>query len=147
LKQRLQRVLNERIPLTLALGLEVLDASPRGVRLRLPLDPNRNHQNTAFGGSLYSAAVLAGWGLLWCALDERGCPADLVIAASQVRYVAPVRGAFEARCSVPDGRLAEAFVKLERKGMARVHADSGVYCGPELCLVFEGTYGLIRSAG
>ncbi len=31
------------------------------VVLRAPLAPNANHKGTAFGGSLYSLAVLTGW--------------------------------------------------------------------------------------
>ena len=36
------------------------------LQLLAPLEPNVNHQMTAFGGSLLSGCALVGWGLLSC---------------------------------------------------------------------------------
>ncbi|HTB22883.1 MAG TPA: YiiD C-terminal domain-containing protein [bacterium] len=143
MEQELQAALEKHIPLTLALGLEVAEASPRLVRLSFPLGPNRNHQHTAFGGSLYAAVVLAGWGLLWCALNSEGADADVIIAASRERFVKPVGAAFSAECRAPQDALAGALRTLRRRGMARVDLESGILCGGEACTLFYGTYGLL----
>lgn len=146
MKQELQAALERHIPLTLALGLEVAEASPRLVRLAFPLGPNRNHQSTAFGGSLYSAAVLAGWSLLWCALRQEGEAAEVVIAASRERFLKPVGAAFLSECRAPEAALAAALRTLRRKGMARVDLESGISSGDGLCMRFSGTYGLLGGA-
>lgn len=143
MKQELQAALAHHIPLTLALGLEVAEASPKLVRLSFPLDPNRNHQHTAFGGSLYAAAVLAGWSLLWCVLNSEGADAEVIIAASQERFVKPVGAAFTSECRAPEAALAGALRTLRRRGMARAELESGILCGGEACVLFKGSYGLL----
>ena len=43
------------------IGIVVESADDDAVVLRAPLAPNANYKGTAFGGSLYSVAVLTGW--------------------------------------------------------------------------------------
>ena len=62
--QALERLLHHDIQLTRAMQLQVLSWQAHELRLRLPLAANSNHHHSMFGGSLYSAAVLAGWGWL-----------------------------------------------------------------------------------
>jgi thioesterase domain-containing protein len=144
MKQELQAALEKHIPLTLALGLTVEEASSGLVRLSFPLEPNRNHQNMAFGGSLYAAAVLAGWSLLWCVLRENRVAGEVIIAASGERFLSPVDAAFTAECSAPAGAYALALRTLHRRGMARVNAESEILCGGKRCMIFGGTYGLLE---
>lgn len=58
--QALERLLHHDIQLTRAMQLQVLSWQAHELRLRLPLQANSNHHHSMFGGSLYSAAVLAG---------------------------------------------------------------------------------------
>jgi thioesterase domain-containing protein len=60
----LQAYLHEHIPLTRALAVEVVEVGLQRVQLAAPLAPNRNHRQTAFGGSVASLAMLAGWSWL-----------------------------------------------------------------------------------
>jgi thioesterase domain-containing protein len=143
MKAELQEVLISEIPLTKAMGLVVEEAGPDLVRLALPLQPNHNHKHTAFGGSLYSAAVLAGWSVLWCALKERGLKAQVVISGSGERFLKAVDGDFSAECAVAPGGLDFAFKALERKGLARVQLDCVVFCKGEACVAFQGSYALV----
>jgi len=139
----LQRTLGESIPLARAMGVRVLEASGTRVRLGLPLEPNHNHKDTAFGGSLYSAAVLAGWSLLWCGLRERGVEAHVVIASSAERFRAPAEGDFISECAAEPGVLDAALGALKRKGRARVRLACAVSAGGTACLEFDGVYGLL----
>jgi thioesterase domain-containing protein len=147
MKDALQTALHQQMPLTQAMGLLVDEASPEMVRLVLPLEPNHNHQATAFGGSLYSAAVLAGWGLIWCALVDRGVDARAVIVGSAERFIAPVTADFTAEAALDPATLDKAFKLLKRRGLARVNVDSVVFCGLEACMAFQGTYGLVGKKG
>jgi len=49
-EQELERYLHERIPLSLAMGVEVRAAGAAGVELHAPLEPNINHRDTVFDG-------------------------------------------------------------------------------------------------
>jgi thioesterase domain-containing protein len=143
LKELLQKTLLHEIPLTKALGLEVEEASSGLVRLRFPLEPNHNHKQTAFGGSLYSAAVLAGWSVAWCALQERGVKAQVVIAGSGERFLRGVTTDFVSECAAEPYQLEKALKMLATRGKARLGLASVVSCEGEACMAFQGTYGLI----
>ncbi|MGH7442286.1 MAG: YiiD C-terminal domain-containing protein [bacterium] len=145
MRSELWTLLLQRVPLTRTLGVEVEEASPSLVRLGFPLKPNLNRQKTAFGGSLYAAAVLAGWSLLWCVLKEKRLgDADIVIASSGERFVRPVSGRFVAECSAPRGTFDLGIKTLRHRGMARADLETEVLCDSKPCLYFKGTYGLIR---
>ena len=70
-----------------------------------PLSPNANIHGTGFAGSLYAAAVLAGWG--WVELHARRCAgaplanAAVVVRSASIRYKAPVAADFVARAEPP----------------------------------------------
>jgi thioesterase domain-containing protein len=144
LNQELEKVLHHEIPLTKAMSLRVREASPELVRLYLPIEPNVNHKSTAFGGSLYSGAVLAGWGALWCTLRDLEIKAQIVIAASNMEYLLPVKTHFEAVC-VPDlDEVDRAIRVLKRRGKAKVDLEAVISCNGEACASLFGTYGLIK---
>src|SRR5262249_11092228 len=98
---QLQATFDHEIPLSRAIGLTALRYDARGLTLGAPLAPNTNHKSTAFAGSLNAAATLAGWGLVWLLLRERGLAATIVIQESETRYQLPVRGDFAAICALP----------------------------------------------
>jgi thioesterase domain-containing protein len=144
MKELLQETLLHEIPLTQALGLKVEKATSDLVRLSFPLEPNHNHKQTAFGGSLYCAVVLAGWSVAWCGLQERGVKAQVVIAGSGERFMQPVTADFIAECQASPKMLDAAFKMLARKGIARLELESRIFCREEACVSFQGTYGLIK---
>ena len=47
------------------MGLEVSHYDGQSLSLTAPLNLNDNDKGTAFGGSLYCAAVMAGWGYFY----------------------------------------------------------------------------------
>lgn len=110
--QYLQSVLHDDIPLTRDMGLQVIDWQAQTLSLQLPLAANVNHKSTMFGGSLYCAAVLAGWGWLHLRLRELGIDdGHIVIQEGQISYPLPVTGAAVARCTAPEEKAWERFVR------------------------------------
>lgn len=140
LKAALKAVLLERIPLTLALGLDVEEAGAGRLRLRFPLAPNHNHKDTAFGGSLYCAAVLAAWGLLWCACREAGVDAEAVVASSSERFLRPVHGDFTAECEADAAELRKLLDEIREHGSGRLRLKSRILCQNDFCMAFDGAF-------
>ena len=142
-RQDLEAVLREEIPLTQAMGLRVAEASLARVVLAAPLEPNHNHKRTAFGGSLYSLAVLAGWSLLWIRLRDAGLDGHVVIAKSEAEYLRPVIEELVATAEADEGVMAIALEVYKRKGRAKVLLTSRI--GPEgnEGLRFLGTFALV----
>ena len=144
----LESVLHHDIPLTRDMGLKVLDWQARQLRLSLPLAANVNHKSTMFGGSLYCAAVLAGWGWLHLRLREAGIgDGHIVIQEGQISYPLPVTGAGVAVCAAPEAKVWERFVATyQRYGRARLTLHTQVFNeGSETPAVqFGGQYVLHR---
>lgn len=107
----LAQVLTGQIPLGAAMKLEIERLDARGIALAAPLAPNVNDKGTAFGGALVSLMILAGWSLPRLALRRAGLSADLVIGRCEVRFLAPVAGAFRAECDWPDAAEVESFIE------------------------------------
>ncbi|HDS1734171.1 MULTISPECIES: YiiD C-terminal domain-containing protein [Pseudomonas] len=146
--QYLQGVLHSDIPLTREMGLEVIAWEDRCLRLQLPLAANVNHKSTMFGGSLYCAAVLVGWGWLHLRLREAGIDdGHIVIQEGQISYPLPVTGAAIACCAAPDDKTWERFVTLyQRRGRARLTLETLVTNAgsDEPAVRFSGQYVLHR---
>src|SRR5688572_1120434 len=104
-----------------SMGVTVARLDAEGLELAAPLAPNLNHKRTAFGGSLYSLAVLAAWGTVRRLLAEAGIKAHVVIGEGSLSYLKPVAGEFRAACAAPAEDEAERFrAALSRKGKARI---------------------------
>src|SRR5690606_34787227 len=118
----LEQLLHQDIPLTRALGLNVLAWDGGELRLGLPLEANLNHKSSMFGGSLYCGAVLAGWGWLHLSLREVDIEdGHIVIQQGQIDYAEPVLGDAVAVCAAPAAAEWDRFVALyRRRGLARL---------------------------
>lgn len=133
--------LHRHIPLSSGMGIRVISADERGVRLRAPLEPNLNHQSTAFGGSVSSLAILSAWTLAHVGLRARGVEGRIVIQRSTTEYIAPITGEFEAFCPAPSAEDWERFVSaVARRGRGRLRLHAQVTCGGETAAEFHGLY-------
>jgi len=140
----LQRRLDREFPLARHIRVQTESADDRGVVLRAPLAPNANYKGTAFGGSLFSLAVLAGWAWATRYLAARQIGADVVIQESTIRYMAPASGELRAVLEAPAAAAVEKFHRmLERAGRGRIRLQVGVFEGKTLASQFDGLYAVL----
>ncbi len=122
--------LHEHIPLSARMGTRIVEAGPRGVLLEAPLEPNLNHRETAFGGSVAALAILAGWTLVHLRLRAEGIEARTVIQRGDVSFHEPVEEAFRAHALPPDPSTWSRFLRtLARRRKGRVTVRVDVLCG------------------
>ena len=110
-------------------ALQVRIAGCEGGRLRLqaPLAANVNDKGTAFGGSLTSLMTVAGWGLVTLQLQLRDLAAEVYVADSAIRYLAPLRDDLLARARLGEGESwDDFFATLAARGRARVQIEAEV---------------------
>lgn len=135
----LERFLHEKIPLAVAMGVHVAECSDARVVLTAPLALNRNHLQTAFGGSLHSLATLSGYSLLWWLLREPH--AHIVIRESTIQYERPVRDTLRAVCHAPPTIDLERFRRdFARKGKARIALEAAIEHDGEIAARFHATF-------
>jgi thioesterase domain-containing protein len=123
------------------IGIIVESADDAAVVLRAPLAPNANYKGTAFGGSLYSLAVLTGWAWVTRYLAARGVSADAVIQESNTRFLIPVEGDLRASAAAPSAVQIDKFRKiLQRAGRGRIRLRVEIYYDGVLATLFEGVF-------
>jgi thioesterase domain-containing protein len=138
----LQSMLEREIPMCAQMGISVHDGGPNGLVMRLPLGPNRNHQQTAFAGSLNALCTIAGWGTVFLLLKELERRANVVIRRSSIRYQEPVSSAeIFARCQPVSPEARQYFLEmLDDKKQAKIDLTVEI-AGPAGPLVsFNGSY-------
>jgi thioesterase domain-containing protein len=137
----LQELIDREIMLAKPMGIIVESADEQAVVLRAPLAPNANHKGTAFGGSLYSLAVLTGWAWITRFLASRELEADAVIQESNMRFLTPVRGEMRACIQIPAEAEVDKFQKmLARAERGRIRLQVTMHQGSRLAVVFDGLF-------
>ena len=135
------RYLHDHIPITRHLGVTVEQYDGRTLLLAAPLEPNLNHRETAFGGSIASLAILACWSLVHLRLTEEEIVCRLVIQNSSLDFLAPAEDDFQARCTLPDDGEWEKFKRaLTKKRKARLRLRSEVLVASKIVAVHDGAY-------
>lgn len=123
------------------IGIVVESADDAAVVLRAPLAPNANYKGTAFGGSLYSVAVLTGWAWVTRYLAARDLPADAVIQESTMRFLTPVKGELRASVAAPADAQIDKFRKmLQRAGRGRIRLRVEINHEHTLAALFDGVF-------
>ncbi|MDE2235353.1 MAG: YiiD C-terminal domain-containing protein [Gammaproteobacteria bacterium] len=132
--------LHQHIPLTRDMQVNTAGLDVNGLALESPLAPNHNHQASAFGGSIASLAMLAGWGLVWLALDH-GHGTTIVVRDVRLEYLRPVRDVFRAVCPLPTVKTWEKFMHtLDRRHKARLDLEIAILCGETVCARCSGRF-------
>ena len=137
----LQERIDREIMLARPMGVIVESADESGLVLRAPLAPNANHKGTAFGGSLYSLAVLTGWAWLTRFLATRKLDAEAVIQESSMRFLKPVHGEMRACLENPAAADIDKFQKmLVRADRGRIRLQVKMHEGSTLATIFDGLF-------
>ena len=137
---KLQNLLYKHIPLAKHMGVEIAKFNGKDLSITAPLEPNINDKETAFGGSLYSIAVLCGWGLLELKCIEACIKVETVIHKAQVKYMLPVTGQFIARSSIDENEWSLFLPLLKEGKRIRIPLNVDIFCNGEKVLSFIGKY-------
>jgi thioesterase domain-containing protein len=138
----LQATLEREIPMCTQMGIRVHDGGTGGLVMRLPLDRNRNHQQTAFAGSLNALCTVAGWGSVYLLLRELNRRGSIVIRRSSIKYQEPVNASeIYARCLPVNSEARQYFLEmLDDKGQAKLDLTVEISGGDGPAVSFHGSY-------
>jgi thioesterase domain-containing protein len=136
-----EQYLHRNIPLSAAMGMRVVLATPRRVELAAPLAANINHQSTVFGGSASALAMLSAWTLVHLGLRHEGIEATTVIQRNAMQYAAPMHGDFTAVCALTDEPAWHRFAKtVQRHGRGRITVTAYLLADGRQAAAFEGDF-------
>lgn len=125
------------------MGVRVASYANGRLVLEAPLTRNYNHLGTAFGGSLNALATLAGYTLVWLALDDPQC--HVMIRESAISFKRPVTGVLMAVCLLPDEKvMAEFREKFAQTGKARLELRVTIEAEGRTAVEFRGTFVAVK---
>jgi thioesterase domain-containing protein len=138
----LQATLEREIPMSAQMGIRVHNNGPTGLVMRLPLTPNRNHQQTAFAGSLNALCTIAGWGYTYLLLRELGRHGNIVIHRSSIKYLEPVTSSeIYAHCHEVAASEKQHFLEmLDDKGQTKLELAVEIAGSDGPAVSFKGSY-------
>ncbi|MEM6654190.1 MAG: YiiD C-terminal domain-containing protein [Planctomycetota bacterium] len=126
-RDALQRVLETEIPMAASMGVRVEPAggAADGLAISMPLDRNRNHQQTAFAGSLNALCTLVGWGMTYLEMRRLGLAGVIVIRRSSIKYHRPVNSTtVRAACAAVDAERRQFFREMmQTKGQSKLDVE------------------------
>jgi thioesterase domain-containing protein len=142
LLDELQATLEREIPMSAQMGIQVHKADAEGLVVRFPLSPNRNHQQTAFAGSLNALCTIAGWSSVFLLLKELGRRGAIVIRRSTIKYQEPVNSPeIFARCHPVHPDAKQYFLEmLDDKGQAKLDLSVEIAGKEQPAVLFGGSY-------
>ena len=137
----LQDYLHSRIPITRAMGIEVLRCDDRNLVLTAPLSANINDKGTGFAGSLATLVTLTGWCYTQTTANLCHDSAQVVVAHSEIDYVEPATAALQAICEYPGEVARQQFQhRLREHGRARWTLQVTLRSGEVTTVRFRGDY-------
>ena len=108
------------MPPVAAMQLSVAGFDGARLRLTAPLAVHVNDKGCAFGGSLASMMTLASWGLVSLQVEAAGLDADVFVADSQIRYLAPLYADLDVEAELsPESDWTTFIDTLRQRGRAR----------------------------
>ena len=139
--ETLQKYLNERIPISKAMEIKVLEAGPKQVIISAPLMPNVNHINTVFGGSASAVSMLSAWSLLYIRLANEDIKSNIVINKTHVTFERPIMDTFTSVTMFDDDTAWGKFVlKLKSEKKAGLNLHSTLMCNGSEVGKLEGYF-------
>jgi thioesterase domain-containing protein len=140
----LQNKIRNAIPVSEAMQFSIAELSSDSILVQAPLAPNVNIHGTGFAGSIYSIAVLAGWGLSTHIMGVLGMAGDLVVSKAEIRYRVPVTGMIECRAVASEAERKEFQDSFNNTGKGRLSLRVEVGDAPHAVLL--GTFNAVSRA-
>ncbi|MFC0676485.1 YiiD C-terminal domain-containing protein [Lysobacter korlensis] len=110
----------QSMPPVALMQLSVTGYEDGRLRLHAPLSVHVNDKGCAFGGSLASMMTLASWGLVSLKVEQAGLDADVYVADSQLRYLAPLFADLDVEAELaPESNWKVFLDTLRQRGRAR----------------------------
>lgn len=140
-----EKRLHEEIPISSYMGLQLGAFTGEELSALVDFERNKNVHGTAFGGSLYSAAALTGWALLYLRSLECELEDEPVIIKAEARYLRPVQGKIECISRLSDADFERYLKKIERFNQGKVEISSTIMTEGRIAFEVVALYGVKRT--
>jgi len=143
--KKIEETIHTEIPLSTHMGISIESFNDDGIVVKAPLEPNINHKNTAFGGSLYNVSVLTGWAMVYGILLRKNINAHVVIQHSEIDYITAIKSDIIGKCKTPSKEVIEKFITtFNKRGRSRISLKVEIEAENQIAVSFSGKYVIHR---
>ncbi|MPW30263.1 GNAT family N-acetyltransferase [Agarivorans sp. B2Z047] len=135
---QLQQMFNQQIPLSEKMGVRLHQYTGNELTTKLPIAGNGNPHSTMFAGSIYSQAVLSGWGMIWLMLEEHGFAGDIVLAKGEIKHRKAIDQ--DALAKVKKSQMKGSLLPLIEGKKCKMTVTVQVCHNKEVAAEFKGFY-------
>ena len=130
------------MPITKAMGIEVASYIDGRLAMQMPLEPHRNHQVSAFAGSLNALCTIVGWGTVYLLLQQELLSGNIVIRRGKIRYWRPVYTPefIATALPLPAQDVGYFFELLQSKGNSKIDVSVDISDDKGPYVHFKGSY-------
>ena len=131
------------IPLLTAMDLSFGDYADLTLTMQAPLAPNINNKGTAFGGSIASICLFAGWAVATIAFVEHGIRnTEIVVYKNEMTFERPARGNLTVNAYMKPADFNACLSRLKTGDAGRIRLDIHVdlFHGDDRCATMQGLY-------
>jgi len=142
----LEKYLFDSVPIAQSLGIKVIEVELDRVSTSTPIQPNKNHLNTVFGGSSSMVCILTAWSLFQNRMISNHLDGRVMIRKQTVNYFKPITTDFVCDAYFNDDLDWDAFLStFDRMHKARLGITARIYQGEQLAVEFEGLFVLLKA--
>lgn len=140
-KEFLQSFMADKVPVTQAMGITVVQSDDTGTVFSGSIEANINDKGVAFGGSLFSVASLASWAVVDFLLKQHNMDAKIFVHTADSKFLAPVTQDFTVVCARPsDDAIKTFFDMIQKKGRGRLSVTAEIHENGVLAFESTATY-------
>ncbi len=141
-----EKYLFKSIPVAKALGIKVKVLESNHASISAPIDLNKNHLNTVFGGSSSMVCILTAWSLFQNRIIANQLDGQLMIREQKVSYFKPITSDFVCHAYFNDDLDWDSFLNaFKEKNKARLEVTAKIYQDEKLAVELKGVFVLLRS--
>ena len=134
-------LLEEGVDILKKMGMKILDLEKNKARIKMPIEPNRNHIGSVYGGSLYCLAEFSG-GVIFAACFDHAKYFPIVKEFS-IRYRRPATTDMYLDVSLSPDEAAHISARADEKGKADFSLDLELKDeSGQVCCTARGTWQL-----
>lgn len=131
------------IPLLNAMQLSFVHFEETTLTMEAPLAPNINNKGTAFGGSIASICLFAGWAVATLAFQSNDIHnTEIVVYRNEMTFERPARGhlTVKARIRPDDFSACLASLRSGDAGRIRLNIQVELFHDEDRCALMQGLY-------
>ena len=144
--KELQSTWREQIPISEHMGIKLHQYTQNTIETRAPLNKNINLHGhgvaeSMFAGSIYSLAMLTGWGMLYLQLKQKGMQGEIVLGEAKIQYHKSVTMKPRGICNIESVKAKFELLQKGKKCPASLIVN--IYDDNLACAEFSAQYWIL----